>query len=264
MGVGVPAPRPPGESHPGPQSGRPGSQQIGLYLRRQAASPLRYLLEEAVTFAAGWVPTVVGIGLRGLLYRLILKMEGWAAIERGVRLKYASGIRLGHGSYIDSGVYIHALPNGVTIGAGTIVMYGAVLHVYNFREIPHSGIHIGRDSLIGEYTVIRGQGGVTIGDRVYTSPFCQLVAVDHVFDDPSRPFVEQGITARGIVVEDDVWIGSGAIITDGVRVGRGAVVAGGAVVTADVPPHTVVGGVPARVLRVIDGTGARPPDSVVY
>jgi acetyltransferase-like isoleucine patch superfamily enzyme len=110
--------------------------------------------------------------------------------------------------------------------------------------------------LIGEYNVIRGQGGVTIGDRVYTSPFCQLVAVNHVFDDPDRPFVEQGITAEGIVIEDDVWIGSGAIITDSVRVGRGAVVSAGAVVTRDVPPHVVVGGVPARVLREITGEQA--------
>jgi len=126
-----------------------------------------------------------------------------------------------------------------------------VLHVYNFRNLPHAGIRIGRHSLIGEYNVIRGQGGVVIGDRVYTSPHCQLIAVNHVFDDPGRPFVEQGITAQGIVVEDDVWLGSGAIILDGVRVGRGAVVAAGAVVNQDVPPHTVVGGVPARVIREI-------------
>jgi acetyltransferase-like isoleucine patch superfamily enzyme len=103
--------------------------------------------------------------------------------------------------------------------------------------------------LIGEFNVIRGQGGITIGDRVYTSPLVQITAVNHVFDDPGRPFVEQGITAQGIVIEDDVWIGAGAIITDGVRIGRGAVVAAGAVVTSDVPPHTVVAGVPARVIR---------------
>jgi acetyltransferase-like isoleucine patch superfamily enzyme len=249
---------------PGPDAGRPGIDQLRLYLQRQAASPLLYLLEELVILTAGWIPTVLGIGVRAVLYRSILKMDGWAAIERGVRLRYASGIRLGHGAYIDSGVYIHAMPNGVEIGAGTIVMHGAVLHVYNFRDLPHSGIRIGRDSLVGEYTVIRGQGGVTIGDRVYTSPFSQLIAVNHVFDDPGTSFVDQGITAEGIVVEDDVWIGSGAIITDGVRVGKGAVVAAGAVVTADVPPHTVVGGVPAKVLREIDGTYKPPPDSVVY
>ena len=114
-------------------------------------------------------------------------------------------------------------------------MHGAVLHVYNFRDMPQSGITIGRDCLIGEYNVIRGQGGVQIGDRVYTSPFTQIIAVNHVFDDPTRPFVDQGITAQGIVIEDDVWLGAGAIITDGVCVGKGAVVAAGAVVTKDVP-----------------------------
>ena len=85
-----------------------------------------------------------------------------------------------------------------------------------------------------------------------------MLAVNHVFDDPTRPMVEQGITAQGIVVGDDVWIGAGAILTDGVHVGHGAVVAAGAVVTGDVPPHTVVGGVPARVLRHIDGTVTVP------
>jgi acetyltransferase-like isoleucine patch superfamily enzyme len=53
---------------------------------------------------------------------------------------------------------------------------------------------------------------------------------------PTGPFVEQGITAEGIVIEDDVWLGAGAVITDGVRVGKGSVVAAGAVVTKDVPP----------------------------
>ncbi len=138
-----------------------------------------------------------------------------------------------------------------------------MLHVYNFRDLPHAGIRIGRESLVGEYTVIRGQGGVTLGDRVFTSPLVQLIAVNHVFDDLDRPFSEQGITAEGIVIEDDVWIGAGAVITDGVRVGRGAVIAAGAVVTKDVAPHTVVGGVPARLLREIGGTPG-PQRETVY
>ena len=224
---------------------------LGLYLARQADTPARYLWEQALQAAAGWVPTVAGIGLRALLYRAMLRMDGLAAVERNVRLRFASRIRLGHGSYLDEGVYIHACPGGVEIGPNTLVMHGAVLHVYNFRGLPHAGIRIGRDSLIGEYSVIRGQGGVTLGDRVYTSPGTQIIAVNHVFDDPARPFVDQGITAEGIIIEDDVWLGSNAVITDGVRVGRGSVVAAGAVVTRDVPPHTVVGGVPARVIRSV-------------
>jgi acetyltransferase-like isoleucine patch superfamily enzyme len=225
--------------------------RLALYVSRQAASPWRYALEQSMQLLAGWVPTVLGIAVRGVLYRTILEMNGWAAIERGVRLRFANQVRLGHGSYLDEGVYIHACPGGVEIGAGTLVMHGAVLHVYNFRGLPHAGIRIGRDSLIGEYSVIRGQGGVTIGDRVYTSPMTQIMAVNHVFDDSGRPFVEQGITAEGIRIEDDVWLGASSVVTDGVHIGRGAVVAAGAVVTGDVPPHTVVGGVPARILREV-------------
>jgi acetyltransferase-like isoleucine patch superfamily enzyme len=238
--------------------------QARLYLGRQAASPARYVLEQGLQALVGGWPTLLGIGARALLYRLMLRMDGTAAIERNVRLRYASLIRLGRGSYLDEGVYIHATPAGVEIGPNTLVMHGAILHVYNFRRLPHAGIRIGRDSLIGEYTVIRGQGGVTLGDRVYTSPHTQLIAVNHVFDDPKRPFVEQGITAQGIVVEDDVWLGSAAVVTDGVHIGRGAVVAAGAVVTHDVLAHTVVGGVPARVLREVTAGAVRAEPTVYF
>lgn len=234
-----------------------------LYLDRQASSIPRYFYEQTIMLLFGWIPTVVGIGIRGLFYRLILHMDGTAAIENRVRIRFADNIKLGHGVYLDENVYLHACPQGIEIGAGTIVMHGAVLHVYNFRDMERSGIKIGRDSLVGEYSVIRGQGGVTIGDRVYTSPFTQIIAVNHVFDDPNRPFVEQGITAEGIVIEDDVWLGAGAVITDGVRVGKGAVVAAGAVVTKDVPPHTVVGGVPARPIKAINGSMG-DPDRKIY
>lgn len=234
-----------------------------LYISRQADGLGRYLWEQTLQALFGWIPTLVGIGLRALTYRLMLRMDGWAAVESGVRLCSAKHIRLAAGAYLDRGVYLHACPGGISIGSGTLIMHGSALHVYNFRQLPHAGIRIGVDSLIGEYSVIRGQGGVTIGDRVYTSPHVQILAVNHVFDDPTRPFVEQGITAEGIVIEDDVWIGAGAIVTDGVRIGQGAVVAAGAVVTEDVPPHMVVGGVPARILRAIDGASTQR-DRVVY
>jgi acetyltransferase-like isoleucine patch superfamily enzyme len=224
---------------------------------------MRYILEQALTGLFGWIPTPVGIALRCAAYRAMLTMHGVAAIERGVRLRFASGITLGHGAYLDEQVYLHACPGGIHIGPRSLVMHGSVLHVYNFRDLPHAGIWIGEDSLIGEYNVIRGQGGVRIGHRVYTSPMVQMVAVNHVFDDPTRPFVDQGITAQGITIEDDVWIGASAVITDGVTVGRGAVVAAGAVVTRDVEPHTVVGGVPARVIRRV-GEGQRHPGPPVH
>jgi acetyltransferase-like isoleucine patch superfamily enzyme len=227
--------------------------QLRLYIDRQASNTGRYFLEQVIFTLFSWIPTIIGIALRSVFYRLIIPMDGYAAIERNVRLRFADNIRLGHGCYLDEGVYIHACPSGVKIGSNTLVMHGAILHVYNFRDLPNAGIQLGKDCLIGEYTVIRGQGGVTIGDRVYTSPMTQLIAVNHVFDDRSQPFVEQGITAEGIVVEDDVWLGANAVVTDGVHIGKGSVVAAGAVVTQDVPPHTVVAGVPARVVKEIDG-----------
>lgn len=239
-------------------------KNIRLYLDRQASSVFRYFYEQTLLFCFGWIPTIIGIGMRGIFYRLILQMEGVAAIENNVRLRFTNNIKLGHGVYLDQGTYLHACPRGIDIGRGTIVMHGAVLHVYNFRNLPHAGIKIGNDSLIGEYTVIRGQGGVEIGNRVYTSPYTQIIAVNHVFDDPDRPFVEQGITAQGIVIEDDVWLGAGAIVTDGVRIGKGSVVAAGAVVTRSVPSHTVVGGVPAKPIKAIDGNTSKSDRDIYH
>ncbi len=239
-------------------------QGLSVYVRRQASSWSRYWLEQLVMAAVGWIPTVVGIAIRAVVYRLILHMDGIAAIEDGVRLRFASQIKLGRQVYLDKDTYLHACPAGIEIGDNSLVMHGAILHVYNFRNLPHAFIRIGRNCLIGERSILRGQGGITFGDRVYTAPMVQLLAVNHVFDDAHRPFVEQGITAEGIVIEDDVWIGAGAIITDGVRVGAGAVIAAGAVVTQDVPAHAVVGGVPARVLRRIGEGEQQPSTRSVY
>ncbi len=235
---------------------------LWVYIHRQADGLGRYLAEQFFYFLFGWIPTVFGIGLRAIFYRLILKMKGLAAIEAGVRLRFANHITLGKGVYLDQGTYLHATPGGISLGDQTIVMHGAVLHVYNFRGLPHAGISIGSDCLVGEYSVIRGQGGVKIGDRVYTSPFTQILAVNHVFNDTQRPFIQQGITAEGIVIEDDVWLGSGAIVMDGVRIGKGSVIAAGAVVTSDVPAHVVAAGVPARVIREIEGMPL--PHAAIY
>jgi acetyltransferase-like isoleucine patch superfamily enzyme len=237
---------------------------IRLYLSRQAATVWRYCIEQTVIATFGWIPTIVGIGIRAVAYRMILRMRGTAAIDSGVRLRFVNNIVLGSGAYLDHGVYLHACPSGIEIGDNSLVLHGAILHVYNFRKLPKAGIHIGDDCLIGEYTIIRGQGGVTIGNRVYTSPFAQIIAVNHVFNDPQISFVEQGITAQGIVIEDDVWIGAGAVITDGVRIGKGAVVAAGAVVTKDVPPHTLVAGVPASAMKQIDGVQTGKERGKVY
>lgn len=223
--------------------------KIKYYVSGQSTSLWRYVLEQTLFLGLAWIPTLVGIMLRAIVYRLVMRIQGFVAIENGVRLAQPANISLGPGVYLDQGVYLQACPQGIEIGADTYVMHHATLQVYNFRGIPHSGIKIGRRCFIGEYSIIRGQGGVTIGDRVFLAPSVQIMAVNHVYDDPERPLIEQGITAEGIVVENDVWIGTGAIILDGVRIGRNSVIGAGAVVTRDVPPHSLAVGVPARVIR---------------
>jgi acetyltransferase-like isoleucine patch superfamily enzyme len=232
--------------------------RLWLYIHRQATSVPRYVLEQMIFSLCGWIPTIIGVGVRAILYRLIMTMRGLVAIENGVRIRFASHVRLGAGVYLDEGVYLHACPRGIEIGANTFVMHHAELHVYNFRDLPNAEIRIGKNCLISEFNVLRGQGGITIGNNVYTAPLVQILAVNHVYNDPKRPIIEQGITAQGIVIEDDCWIGAGAIVLDGVRIGRGAVIAAGAVVTKDVPSHTVVGGVPARVIQEINETTPAP------
>lgn len=227
-------------------------KQLRAYIATQASGVGAYGKQEVLTAICSWVPSLPGIALRGLAYRLMLSAAGTPAIEGGVRLRFAENIRLGRNVYLDHGVYLHACPGGIAIGDDTLVMHGAVLHVYNFRDLPHAGITIGARCIVGELSVIRGQGGVAIGDDVLIAPHVQILAVDHVVQTSRVPIIEQGLRTRGIVIEDGAWLGAGAIVTDGVRVGRNAVVGAGAVVTRDIPAGTVAVGIPARVVRTID------------
>jgi acetyltransferase-like isoleucine patch superfamily enzyme len=227
-------------------------KRLHAYIGTQASGTWTYLKQETVTGLLSWVPSLPGLTARGLAYRLILAADGTPAIEQSVRLRYAENVRLGRNVYLDHGVYLHACPNGITIGDDTLVMHNAILHVYNFRDLPNAGITIGQRCIVGEGTVIRGQGGVTIGDDVLIAPLVQILAVDHVVQSARVPIMEQGLITRGITIESGAWLGAGAIVTDGVRVGRNAVVGAGAVVTRDVPDGTVAVGVPARVVRAID------------
>jgi len=234
--------------------GRPNwetGERLRFYMRGQSTSLGAYLLEQLVFSLCSWVPSLPGLGLRALAYKLVLHSQGWAAIEAGVRICQARNVTLHGGVYLDQGVYLHACPEGIEIGENTYVMHHAELHVYNFRGLEQSMIRVGRNCILGEFCLIRGQGGVLIGDNVIIAPHVQILAVNHIFDDPTRPILEQGLRAYGITIEDNVWIGAGATILDGVRIGEGAVVGAGSVVTHDVQPHTVVAGVPARLLRRI-------------
>ena len=226
--------------------------RLRAYISAQSTGVMPYIKQELITGLLSWAPSLPGMAARGLAYRLILHADGAPAIEQSVRLRFAENVRLGRNVYLDHGVYLHACPRGITIGADTLVMHGAVLHVYNFRDLPSAGITIGERCIVGELSVIRGQGGVSIGNDVLIAPQVQVLAVDHVMQSARVPIMQQGLTTRGITIEDGVWLGAGAIVTDGVRIGRNAVVGAGAVVTRDIPAGAVAVGVPARVVRMLE------------
>jgi acetyltransferase-like isoleucine patch superfamily enzyme len=233
--------------------------RLRYYIAGQSTGIGAYLLEQLLFFGLAWMPGLVGLGLRALAYKLILASKGLPAIENGVRIAQARNVTLGRHVYLDCGVYLHACPHGIHIGDNVFVMHHTELHVYNFRDLPQSGIWIGDNCFIGEFTIVRGQGGVRLGDSVLVAPGAKILAVNHRFGDLTRPVMAQGIDARGIVVEDGAWIGGGAIVLDGVRIGRGAVVGAGAVVTRDVPPFGVAVGSPARVVKRYGETGDTTP-----
>jgi acetyltransferase-like isoleucine patch superfamily enzyme len=112
---------------------------------------------------------------------------------------------------------------------------------------------IGDRSYIGCNAVIgAGGGGIKIGSKVLIGQTVNMHSESHVIQDITTPIRNQGISYRGIVIEDDVWIGSKATILDGVVIGTGAVVGAGAVVTKSIPAYGIAAGVPARVVGMRD------------
>jgi acetyltransferase-like isoleucine patch superfamily enzyme len=109
-------------------------------------------------------------------------------------------------------------------------------------------IRIGRNVFINQNCTFYDLGGLDIADDVMIGPNVSLITSGHPLAPSQR---RAGVTAAPIVIERNVWIAAGAIVIGGVTVGENAVVAAGAVVTKDVPPNTLVGGNPARVIRLI-------------
>jgi acetyltransferase-like isoleucine patch superfamily enzyme len=108
---------------------------------------------------------------------------------------------------------------------------------------------IGNNTRIGLHNTIIGP--VTVGNHVNLAQGVVVTALNHNFSNPAMRIDEQGVSTTPVVIGDDIWIGANAVILPGVTVGSHSVVAAGAVVTKDVPPHTLVAGVPAKVIKNI-------------
>jgi acetyltransferase-like isoleucine patch superfamily enzyme len=111
-------------------------------------------------------------------------------------------------------------------------------------------ITIGDNCSINPYTVLYGHGkGLVIGSNVLIAGHCLIIPANHVFARTDITINKQGTASKGIIIEDDVWIGAGCQVLDGVTIGKGAIIAAGSVVNKSVDAYTIVGGVPAGFIK---------------
>ncbi len=111
------------------------------------------------------------------------------------------------------------------------------------------------DVIIGDHTRVGLHntviGPVTIGNHVNLAQGITVTALNHNFTEKDMRIDEQGVSTTPVTIGDDIWIGANAVILPGVTIGDHSVVAAGAVVTKDVPPHTLVAGVPAKIIKTL-------------
>jgi maltose O-acetyltransferase len=106
-------------------------------------------------------------------------------------------------------------------------------------------IDLGNRVFVNRGTLITARADIHIGDDVLIGPYVVINSGDHNYSDPSQPIWSQGHAIGPIIIGNDVWLGAHCVVLRGVKIGDGAIVAAGAVVIDDVPPRTLVAGIPA-------------------
>jgi acetyltransferase-like isoleucine patch superfamily enzyme len=165
-------------------------------------------------------------------------------------LLYSRYLTVGDDVTIEGPAYINCLSaKGVHIGSHTSIDRNCWIHCGGkINDHDHGFFIIGDYSFIGCNAVIGAGGGIQIGNHVLIGQTVNLHAENHNFLSPDLRVDQQGITYQGIIIDDDVWIGSKATILDGVRIGKGAVIAAGAVVTKSIPEYAIAMGIPAKIV----------------
>ena len=188
--------------------------------------------------------------VRGTIKCLLLQRRiGFVFMASNVNLRNAALIRFGKGVTLERGVIIDGLSrNGieladnVMIGPYSVIRAGMLSHL-------GAGLRMGANSSVDAYSIIGAAALVTIGENVIMGQHIAFHAENHNYERVDIPIKQQGTQRKGIVIDDDCWVGSNTTFLDGARVGRGCVIGAGSLVRGDVPPYSVIVGVPARVLR---------------
>ncbi|MHC6536963.1 acyltransferase [Latilactobacillus sakei] len=182
--------------------------------------------------------------IRGFLYRWRFKsVKGLLLIGKRVDIYNSSKIELGKNVKLESGSEIQGLStkgikfgNDVTIGRDTMIRPSSYYGVGRIGD----GFEIGNNSSIGPMGYIGCAGQITIGKNVMIGPKVSMFAENHNFNDSNSTIKEQGVSNKGIIIEDNCWIGSSVTILDGVTIGSGSVIAASTVVTKNVPKNSIV------------------------
>lgn len=158
---------------------------------------------------------------------------------------YHPDISIGKTTFVHKNAVIRSSP-------GTIVTIGDDCTIRDGAKIISNGgnIRIGNGVFVNHYSLLYGQGGLTIHDRVWIASHVTVIPANHIFDGVPVEVGIRGQTKEGIVIESAVWIGTGARILDGVTLRSGTVVGAGAVVTKSTEPGGIYVGVPAKLLRM--------------
>ncbi len=187
---------------------------------------------------------------RGVLVLLRFRQPKFMLRGCGVSFFHLSGIKWGRFLKLQEGVYISALGRG-KVCFGNNVSIGAYSRIIISTSLNHPGafIQIGHQVGIGEFAYIGGAGGVTIGNDCIIGQYFSCHPENHLYDNETELIRLQGVQRKGINIGSNCWIGSKVTVLDGVTIGNGCVIAAGAVVTKSFPSNSVIGGVPARLLR---------------
>jgi acetyltransferase-like isoleucine patch superfamily enzyme len=185
--------------------------------------------------------------IKGLIGKSFIKSGFPLLIGRRVKIMKPSNMRFGNHVWVRDDVILVA--NGkMSIGDNAVIGEKSTLWAEK------KGLTIGKGLGIGKNCYIAQLGGkITIGDNVLIADSVRIYSITHKYEDTSQLILLQGYKESTIVVQDNVWIGSGAIIFNNVTIGTGAVIGANAVVTKDVPPYTVVGGIPAKIIKKLKG-----------
>jgi acetyltransferase-like isoleucine patch superfamily enzyme len=190
--------------------------------------------------------------IRGLCLKFLLKdSKGLILLGRNCKIKYKHKIKFGKTIQIGDNVEINALSKyGVSIGNNVSILKNTIIECTGVIRELGEGLTIGNDVGIAQNCFIQVRGKVVIENNVVIGPNVSIFSENHNFENPNLPVNVQGENRKGVKIESGVWIGSRSVILDGVTIGKNSIIAAGSVVNKNVLPYSIVGGVPAKLIKI--------------